>query len=81
MPSKMFVSVTEHTLKNIVRRQSIGPLILQLAIHMVQNRLAGEQKSQWDKTKKGNYHLKLWIPFVCHVPVVSSTGVLYHVNG
>ena len=25
MPSKIFVSVTEQTLKNIVRRQSIGP--------------------------------------------------------
>jgi len=25
MPSKIFVSVTEHTLKNIVNRQSIGP--------------------------------------------------------
>ena len=34
-----------------------GPF--QLAIHMVQNRRAGEQKSHWDKTDKGNYHLKL----------------------
>ena len=29
---------------------AIGPL--QLAIHMVQNRHAGEQKSHWDKTNK-----------------------------
>ena len=29
---------------------SIGPL--QLAIHVVQNRHAGEQKSHWDKTNK-----------------------------
>ena len=35
----------------------IGPF--QLAIHMVQNRHAGEQNSHWDKTDKGNYHLKL----------------------
>ena len=55
MPSKIFVSVTEQTLKNIVRRQSIGPL--HLAIHVVQNPRAGEQKSPWDKTNKGHYHL------------------------
>ena len=30
--------------------QIIGPL--QLAIHVVQNRHAGEQKSHWDKTNK-----------------------------
>ena len=29
---------------------SIGPL--QLAIHVVQNRQAGEQKSHWDMTNK-----------------------------
>ena len=29
---------------------AIGPL--QLAIHMVQNHRAGEQKSHWDKTNK-----------------------------
>ena len=34
---------------------SIGPL--QLAIHVVQNYHAGEQKSHWDNTNKGNYHL------------------------
>ena len=28
---------------------------LQLAIHVVQNRHTGEQKSHWDKTNKGNY--------------------------
>ena len=42
---------------------------LQLAIHMVQNHYAGEQKSQWDKTNKRNYRLKLHIPFVGLVPV------------
>ena len=31
---------------------AIGPL--QLAIHVVQNRHAGMQKSHWDKTNKGN---------------------------
>ena len=60
----------------------IGPL--QLAIHVVQNRRAGEQKSHWDKTNKENYHLKLCMSFVCLVPVrllLSSVAVLYHVNG
>ena len=36
---------------------TIGPL--ELTVHVVQNRQAGEQKSHWDKTNKGNYHLKL----------------------
>ena len=60
----------------------IGPL--QVAIHVVQNRRAGEQKSHWDKTNKENYHLKLFKSFVCLVPVrllLTSTAVLYHVNG
>ena len=60
----------------------VGPL--QLVIHMVQNRRAGEQKSHWDKTNKENYHLKLCMSFVCLVPVrllLSSVAVLYHVNG
>ena len=35
---------------------------LKLTIHVVQNRPAGEQKSHWDKTNKGNYHLKLCMP-------------------
>ena len=33
-----------------VIRMKIGPL--QLAIHVAQNRHAGEQKSHWDKTNK-----------------------------
>ena len=60
----------------------IGPL--QLANHVVQNRLTEGQTSHWHKTNKGNYHLKLCMPFVCLVPVrllLSSTAVLYHVNG
>ena len=60
----------------------IGPL--QLANHVVQNCRTGEQKSHWDKTDKGNYHLQLCMPFVCLVPVrilLSGTAVLYHVNG
>ena len=36
---------------------TIGPL--QLAFHVVQNGLAEEQKSHWDKSNKGNYQLKL----------------------
>ena len=35
--------------------QLIGPL--QLAIHVVQNRHAGEQKLHWDKTNKGIHNL------------------------
>ena len=38
---------------------------LRLAIHVVQNHHAGEQKSHWDKTKKGNYHLKLRMSLAC----------------
>ena len=63
-------------------KQEIGPL--QLAIHVVQNRRAGEQKSHWDKTNKESYHFKLCMSFVCLVPVqllLSNVGVLYHVNG
>ena len=50
-----------------------------LAIHVVQNRRAGEQKSQWDKTKKGIHNFKRAI----RVPVrllLSSMTVLYNVN-
>ena len=42
---------------------------LQLAIHVVQNRHAGEQKWHWENTNKGNYHLKSCMPFVCLIPV------------
>lgn len=38
----------------------IGPL--QLAILVVENRHAGNQKSHRDKTNKGNYHLELCMP-------------------
>ena len=38
-------------------RGQLGPL--QLAIHVTQNRRAGEQKSHWGKTNKENYSLKL----------------------
>ena len=63
-------------------RDQVGPL--QLAIHVVQNRRAGEQKSHWDKTDKENDHLKSCMSFVCLVPVrllLSSVAVLHHVNG
>ena len=64
-----------------MRAAKIGPL--QLAIHVVQNYRAGEQKSHWDKTNRENYHFKLCMSFVCLVPVrllLSSVAVLYHVN-
>ena len=35
---------------------------LRLAIHVVQNHHAGEH---WDKTNKGNYHLKLRMSLAC----------------
>ena len=60
----------------------IGPL--QLAIHVVQNRRAGEKMSHWDKTNKENYHVQLCMSFVCLVPVrlfLFSVAILYHVNG
>ena len=65
--------------------RAIGPL--QLVIHVVQNRRAGEQKSHWDKTNKENYHLKLCMSFFLFVLsqrdfLLSSLAVqLYHVNG
>ena len=60
----------------------IGPL--QLSIHVVRNRHVGTQMSHWDKTNKGNYHLKLCMPFVGLAPVRllrPNMAVLYHVNG
>ena len=64
-----------------MRAAKIGPL--QLAIHVVQNCRAGEQKSHWDKTNRENYHFKLYMSFVCLVPLrllLSSVAVLNHVN-
>ena len=46
---------------------SIG--LLQLAIHVVQNRHAGEQKSHWDKTNKRHTEFEMVLFFVCLVPV------------
>ena len=74
--------LSNHQRKSLRLIVRIGPL--QLAIHVVQNRRAGEQKSHWDKKNKESYHLKLCMFFVCLVPVrllLSSTAVLYHVNG
>ena len=48
-------------------RYKIGSL--QVSIHVVQNQHIGKQKSHWDKTNKGNYHLKLCMPFVGLAPV------------
>ena len=51
---------------------------------MVQNCHAVTQKSHWDKTNKGNYLLKLCMPFVSLAPVRLlrlSVAVLYLVNG
>ena len=44
---------------------------LQLVIHVVQNRRAGEQKSHWVKTNKENYNLELCI---CPLFVLSQCG-------
>ena len=38
---------------------------MQLAIHMVQNRHAGEQKAHWDKQTKGIYTFKINGNFLC----------------
>ena len=53
---------------------------LQLAILLVQNSHAGTQRSHWGRTNKGNYHLKLCLPFVPLAPVRllrPSMAVLY----
>ena len=57
---------------------------LQLSIHVVQNPHVGTQKSHWDKTNKGNYHLRLCMPFVGLAPVRllrPNMEILYHLNG
>ena len=50
-----------HSHRPLPKRNTAQPLFpmgpLQLAIHVVQNRRAGKEKSHWDKTDKGNYHL------------------------
>lgn len=38
---------------------------MQLAIHVVQNRHAGEQKAHWDKQTKGIYTFKINGNFLC----------------
>ena len=53
----------------------IGPL--QLAIHVVQNRQAGEQKSHWDKTKKQKTEIILNGNFLC-LSCPSATFALQH---
>ena len=76
------VDNTIHRINPYPVDSAMGPL--QLVIHVVQNRRAGEQKSHLDKTNKENYHLKLCMSFVCLVPVralLSSVAVLYRVNG
>ena len=63
-------------------RYKIGSL--QVSIHVVQNQHIGKQKSRWDKKNKGNYHLKLCMPFVGLAPVRllrPNMPVLYYVNG
>ena len=60
----------------------IGPL--QVSIHVVQNRHIRTQTSHWNKTNKGNYHLKLCVPFVGLTPMRllrANMLVLYHVDG
>ena len=38
---------------------------MQLAIHVVQNRHAGDQKAHWDKQTKGIYTFKINGNFLC----------------
>jgi len=52
----------------------IGPL--QLAIHAVQNRHVGEQKSHWDKTNKGKLSFKIIYAFC--LPCPNATFALQH---
>ena len=56
---------------------------LELTDHVVQNRQAGEQKSHWDKTNKGNYHLN-YVAFCLSclgATYALQHGRLFHVNG
>ena len=79
MPSKIFVSVTEQTLKNIVRRQSIGPFA---ACHSRSTKPpCWRAKVALGQDKQRKLPFKIMMPFDGHVPVVSSRAVLYHVNG
>ena len=55
------------------------PLAEWFAIHAVQNRRAGEQKSQWEKTKKGIHNFKRAIRVPMRL-LLSSMTVLYNVN-
>ena len=50
---------------------------LQLAIHVVQNRRAGEKKSHWDKTNKENYHFKLCMSFIVVLKEYSHLSLLF----
>ena len=59
--------------RNLPNEQQIGPL--QLAIHVVQNHHAGEQKSLWDKTTKR--HTILNGNFLC-LSCPSATFALQH---
>ena len=53
--------------QSIPTQSIIGPL--QVSIHVVQNRHFGTQTSHCDKTNKGNYRLKLCMPFVGLAPM------------
>ena len=65
-----FLQEMLHWYKQVSR---IGPL--QLAIHVVQNRRAGEQKSHWDKTNKGIIDQIMYV-FCLSCP--SATFALQH---
>ena len=71
-------------MKHGVLRNTVAIGHLQLSIHLVQNRHVGTQKSHWEQTYKGNYTLKLCLPFVGFAPVrrlCPNIAVLYNVNG
>ena len=60
----------------------MGPL--QVVSDVVQQHLAGEQETHWDKTNKELTWSKMVIFFVCLVPVrflLTSKVFLYHVTG
>ena len=72
------------SVKHGVLRNTVAIGHLQLSVHLVQNRHVGTQKSHWEQTYKGNYTLKLCMPFVGFAPVRRlrhNMAVLYNVNG
>ena len=72
---KLPASSPGRTVKTQAVPEQIGPL--QLAIHVVQNRRAGEQKSHWDKTNRKLPFTIIYAPvYVFYLSCPSATFAL-----